>query len=58
MTKARPAFVEWLRVLERGLVTDPDHGLTDNQQLTAIGNRVLPLQAAGALEGLAGAASP
>jgi DNA (cytosine-5)-methyltransferase 1 len=32
--------------LPRRWVTDPIHGLTANQQLTALGNGVLPLQAA------------
>jgi len=32
-----------------GWVTDPRHGLTENQQLTALGNGVLPLQAISAL---------
>ncbi|WP_150462658.1 DNA cytosine methyltransferase [Nesterenkonia ebinurensis] len=41
-----PEFVEWLMGLEPGWVTNPDHGLTDNQQLAALGNGVLPLQAA------------
>lgn len=44
-----PGFVEWLMGLERGWVTEPAHGLTDNQQLTALGNGVLPLQATQAL---------
>lgn len=35
--------------LEAGWVTDPAHDLTDNQQLAALGNGVLPLQAAQAL---------
>ncbi|EIC08555.1 hypothetical protein [Sediminivirga luteola] len=35
-----------------GWVTDPAHGLTDNQQLAALGNGVLPLQAIGALDAL------
>lgn len=52
--RTTPEFVEWLMGLEPGWVTDPDHGLTDNQQLTALGNGVLPLQAATALEALAG----
>lgn len=39
--------------LEPGWVTDPVHGLTPNQQLTALGNGVLPLQAQVALGMLA-----
>lgn len=31
--------------LPAGWVTDPAHGLTANQQNTALGNGVLPLQA-------------
>ncbi|MFM2721652.1 DNA (cytosine-5-)-methyltransferase [Microbacterium mcarthurae (nom. nud.)] len=45
-----PEFVEWLMGLEPGWVTNPDHGLTDNQQLAALGNGVLPLQAVQALD--------
>lgn len=37
--------------LPPGWVTDPVHGLTANQQTTALGNGVLPLQAAVALVG-------
>lgn len=44
-----PAFVEWLMGLEPGWVTDPGYGLTQNQQITALGNGVLPLQAVTAL---------
>ena len=43
-----PAFVEWLMDLPTGWVTDSDE-LTQNQQITALGNGVLPLQAAAAL---------
>ncbi len=31
--------------LPTGWVTDPTHELTPNQQITALGNGVLPLQA-------------
>ncbi|MGB4780038.1 hypothetical protein [Microbacterium sp.] len=31
--------------LPTGWVTDPAHGLTDTQQLTALGNGVVPMQA-------------
>ncbi|GAB33341.1 DNA cytosine methyltransferase [Gordonia otitidis] len=50
----RPAseFVEWLMGLPAGWVTDPEHGLTANQQNTALGNGVLPLQAVVALDAL------
>lgn len=47
--RAAPEFVEWLMGLEPGWVTSPIHGLTASQQLTALGNGVLPLQALGAL---------
>ena len=45
-----PAFIEWLMGLEQGWVTDSAYGLTANQQMTALGNGVLPPQAAAALE--------
>ena len=45
-----PAFVEWLMGLPPGWVTDTHHGLTPNQQLTALGNGVLPRQAVTALK--------
>lgn len=38
--------------LPAGWVTDPAHGLTANQQITALGNGVLPLQAVGAIRAL------
>ncbi len=38
--------------LPAGWVTDPAHGLTANQQNTALGNGVLPLQATIAIETL------
>lgn len=44
-----PAFVEWLMGLPAGWVTDTDD-LTQNQQITALGNGVLPLQAAQTLD--------
>lgn len=44
-----PDFVEWLMGLPPGWVTDPARGLTANQQTTALGNGVLPLQAVAAL---------
>ncbi|QAY61395.1 hypothetical protein ET475_16415 [Microbacterium protaetiae] len=47
-----PAFVEWLMGLPAGWVTDA-HELTQNQQITALGNGVLPLQAVSALSLLA-----
>ncbi len=48
-----PRFVEWLMGLPTGWVTDADE-LTHNQQITALGNGVLPLQAGTALNLLRG----
>ncbi|GAA1172994.1 hypothetical protein GCM10009584_12490 [Ornithinimicrobium humiphilum] len=47
----RPAwgFVEWLMGLPGGWVIDPAHELARNQQITALGNGVLPLQAMSAM---------
>ena len=45
LPRPAPEFVEWLMGLPTGWVTDPAHGLTQNQQITALGNGVLPLQA-------------
>lgn len=41
--------VEWMMGLPAGHVTDPAIGLTRNQQLKALGNGVVPQQAALAL---------
>ncbi|MBL3678894.1 DNA cytosine methyltransferase [Leucobacter chromiireducens subsp. solipictus] len=49
-----PEFVEWLMGLPSGWVTDPTDLLTANQQLAALGNGVLPLQARAALQHLKG----
>ena len=46
-----PEFVEWLMGLPTGWVTDTDQ-LTQNQQITALGNGVLPLHAVAALRTL------
>ena len=46
-----PPFVEWLMGLPTGWVTGTDD-LTQNQQITALGNGVLPLQAISALRRL------
>ena len=46
-----PAFVEWLMGLPAGWVTDAGE-LTQNQQITALGNGVLPLQASIALRSI------
>lgn len=43
-----PRFVEWLMGLPAGHVTSDDIGLTRNQQLKALGNGVVPAQAAAA----------
>lgn len=47
-----PGFVEWLMGLPQAWVTDPGIGLTANQQLTALGNGVPPLQAVTAVSAL------
>lgn len=44
-----PLFTEWLMGLEPGWLTDPEIGLTRNEQLKACGNGVVPQQAALAL---------
>lgn len=44
-----PVFVEWLMGLPKGWVTLPEIALSHAQQLTALGNGVLPLQARSAL---------
>lgn len=49
-----PLFVEWLMGLPAGHVTDPGIGLTRAQQLKALGNGVVPQQAALALRLLLG----
>ena len=49
-----PTFVEWLMGLPPGWVTESAHGLTPNQQITALGNGVLPLQAIVAVQRLVG----
>lgn len=40
-----PRFVEWLMGLPDGWVTDPDLGRTPPEQLTDLGNGVVPTQA-------------
>lgn len=47
-----PEFVEWLMGLPQGWVTHPRYYLTKNQQLTALGNGVLPRQAVHAIASL------
>lgn len=49
MPRPAPEFVEWFMGLPRGWVTEFEFGLTSNQQITALGNGVLPLQASLAL---------
>ena len=44
-----PYFLEWLMVLGNGWATNPDFGLSGNQQVNALGNGALPLQAITAL---------
>ena len=41
-----PAFVEWMMGLPAGWVTDPAIGISRNDQLKALGNGVVPRQAA------------
>ena len=45
-----PAFCEWLMGLPEGHVTAPEIGLTRNQALKALGNGVVPQQAAAATQ--------
>lgn len=47
-----PEFVEWLMGLPARWVTDPATTLTANQQVTALGNGVLPLHALVAVKSL------
>lgn len=47
-----PVFVEWLMGLNEGWITYPMLGLTHAQQLTTLGNGVLPKQAEEALRAL------
>lgn len=47
-----PRFVEWLMGLSDGWVTHPYLGLTPPEQLTALGNGVVPAQAVHALDAL------
>jgi len=53
-TGPRPSaeFVEWLMGLPEMWATDPNNGLTANQQITALGNGVLPLQAVVAIDAI------
>ena len=47
-----PRFVEWLMGLPDGWVTDPALALTLPEQLTALGNGVVPAHAVHALSAL------
>lgn len=47
-----PRFVEWMMGLPDGWVTDPAIGITSNEQLKALGNGVVPQQAAAAIRWL------
>lgn len=48
--RLRPEFSEWLMGLPAGWVTDPAIGISRNDQLKALGNGVVPQQAALALD--------
>jgi DNA (cytosine-5)-methyltransferase 1 len=56
--RANPVFVEWAMMLPAGWVTDPGIGLTAARQLRALGNGVVPAQAALALRTLLAFADP
>jgi DNA (cytosine-5)-methyltransferase 1 len=50
--RLNPVFSEWMMGLPEGHVTNPEIGLNRTQQLKALGNGVVPGQAARALRGL------
>ena len=52
-----PRFVEWMMGLPAGWVTDPGIGISRNDQLKALGNGVVPRQAALAVSLLTGQAA-
>ena len=54
--RLNPAFVEWMMGLPAGWVTDPAIGISRNDQLKALGNGVVPRQAALAVSLLTGQA--
>jgi DNA (cytosine-5)-methyltransferase 1 len=56
--KPNPVLSEWLMGLPEGWVTDPALGLTLAQQLTALGNGVVPAQAQVAIRYLTAAYLP
>lgn len=49
-----PAFAEWMMGLPAGHVTSPEIGLSRTQQLRALGNGVVPRQAAAAIAVMTG----
>lgn len=49
-SRLAPRFVEWMMGLPDGWVTDPAIGISRNDQLKALGNGVVPQQAALALD--------
>lgn len=53
MPRISPQFVEWMMMLPAGHVTDPAIGISRTQQLKALGNGVVPNQAALAITLLA-----
>jgi DNA (cytosine-5)-methyltransferase 1 len=52
-----PAFAEWMMGFPPGWLTAPEVGLDRREQLTGIGNAVVPLQLAAALEHMLGGAA-
>jgi DNA (cytosine-5)-methyltransferase 1 len=50
--RLNPQFVEWMMGLPAGHVTNPAIGISRNQQLKALGNGVVPQQAAAAIRHL------
>lgn len=50
--RLNPVFSEWMMALPEGHVTSPEIGLNRTQQLRALGNGVVPVQAAKALKTL------
>lgn len=51
--RLNPLFVEWMMGLPAGYVTSPEIGLSRAQQLRALGNGVVPQQAAAAIAAMA-----
>lgn len=48
--RLNPAFIEWMMMLPEGHVTSPEFGLSKSKQLHALGNGVVPIQAATAFK--------